>query len=435
MSSRRFVKINPFNVGINPVTFQVDPQEDFIDMKESYFEVRLTVKKVAAGANLLEADVIGLANNLVHTLFKQINVRLNGTLISPQTDTYHLKAFIETILNNDRDDGKTILTPEGWYNTLSVPDDGDADEYTANMFDTTTPHAHYTALSDERKTLVRSRLQFLDGNRVAMRFRPYLEVFHLSKLLVPGVQIQIDMYFNNPDLWSIRWAGADALRLTQADVDVRLFLAQVRVTPSVYRELMDDMKSGGKVAAYPTVRGEIRTYSHLNDNRHFECNNPFHNQIPNRLVVALMKQDAFNGDIAHNPFTFKTFNVSTIKQLIRGEEYPYETLELQHDGTSKDQRGYFRFLEATGCLCRRKGNMVLKDDWGHGKRCTLFVFDNTANGCLDSPVLNPKQSGELRLVIDFGANPGKNLTILVYGEFENLMEINGARIVTYDVYQ
>ena len=139
--------------------------------------------------------------------------------------------------------------------------------------------------------------------------------------------------------------------------------------------------------------------------------------------------------ITKNPFTFKTFNVSTIKQLIRGEEYPYETLELQHDGTSKDQRGYYRFLQATGCLCRRKGNMVLKDNWGHGKRCTLFVFDNTANGCLDSPVLNPKQSGELRLVIDFGANPGENLTILLYGEFENLMEINGNRIVTYDVYQ
>ena len=431
MSSRRFVRINPFNVGINPVTFQVDPQEDFIDLKESYFEVEFTAKK-DNNTNLLAADVMGLVNNLAHSLFKQINVRLNGTLISPQTDTYHLKAFIETVLNHDRDDGKTILTPEGWYNDLDVPDDGEADEYTANMLDPT--HNDFRALSDEKKALTLSRVQFLGGASVALRFRPYLEVFQLSKLLVPGVQLQIDMYFNDPSIWTMRWDGARTLRLQQGDVNVRLFLAQVRVTPSVYREIVDDMK-GGKIAAYPTVRGEIRTFSHPNDNRHFECNNPFHNQIPNRLVVGLMEQASFNGDITKNPFTFKTFNVSTIKQLIRGEEYPYETLELQHDGTSKDQRGYYRFLQATGCLCRRKGNMVLKDNWGHGKRFTLFVFDNTANGCLDSPVLNPKQSGELRLVIDFGANPGVNLTILLYGEFENLMEINGNRIVTYDVYQ
>ena len=148
-----------------------------------------------------------------------------------------------------------------------------------------------------------------------------------------------------------------------------------------------------------------------------------------------MEQAAFNGSVVHSPFNFGKFHLATIKQLVRGEEYPYETLELQHDRDSKDQRGYYRFLQASGVLCRGKGNMVRKVDWGDDKRCNLYVFDNTANGCLDSDVLNPKQSGELRLVIDFGDNPGENLTILLYGEFENLMEINDNKVVTYDVYQ
>ena len=41
----------------------------------------------------------------------------------------------------------------------------------------------------------------------------------------------------------------------------------------------------------------------------------------------------------------------------------------------------------------------------------------------------------MRLVIDFGADPGVNLTVLLYGEFENLLEINDNKIVTYDIYQ
>jgi len=303
---------------------------------------------------------------------------------------------------------------------------------TANKLDPT--HADYDALPQDLKNMVQSRIQFFGGKRVTLRFKPYLEVFHLSKLMVPGVQIQIDMYFNPPALWTVRWAGADSIRLTEADVNVRLFLSQVRVTPSVYREIMSSMKSG-RVVTYPTVRGEIRTYSHPNDNRHFECSNPFHNQLPNRLVVVLMKQTAFNGTITINPFSFEKFNLASIKQLVRGEEYPYENLELKHYDDSKDLRGYYRFLQASGVLCLGKGNMVRKVDWGHGKICNLFVFDNAANGCLDSPVLNPKQSGELRLVIDFGDNPGSNLTILLYGEFENLLEINENRVVTYDVYQ
>jgi len=76
MSSRRSVRINPFNTGINPVTFQVDPQEDFIDLNESFFEVELAIK-TGGGGNLAQATLVGLGNNLAHTLFKQINVRLN----------------------------------------------------------------------------------------------------------------------------------------------------------------------------------------------------------------------------------------------------------------------------------------------------------------------------------------------------------------------
>ena len=182
MSSRRCVKINPFNTGINPVTFQVDPQEDFLDLNQSFFKVEFTAKKTN-NTNLLQADIMGLANNLAHTLFKQINVRLNGTLISPQTDTYHLKAYLETILNHDRDDGDTILTPHGWYNCLGVPNDGDADELTA--------------------------------------------------------------------MWTIRWHGADTLRLTEADVSVRLNLCQVRVTPSVYIGLLSELRQGKKSGNLP----------------------------------------------------------------------------------------------------------------------------------------------------------------------------------------
>ena len=76
--------------------------------------------------------------------------------------------------------------------------------------------------------------------------------------------------------------------------------------------------------------------------------------------------------------------------------------------------------------------MVGPGDWGHDKKVNLFVFDTTAYKSLDSPILNPKLSGDVRLVIDFGANPGENLTVLVYGEFENIVEIDGRGTMIYD---
>lgn len=73
------------------------------------------------GKPIKTADDLFLVNNLPHSMIKQVGVRLNGTLINPHTDTYPYKAMIETILNYDREDGKTILRPQGWVNALDVP--------------------------------------------------------------------------------------------------------------------------------------------------------------------------------------------------------------------------------------------------------------------------------------------------------------------------
>ena len=428
--SYRMVPINPFTTGINPIDFQIDPQEDFIDLSRSYFEIEWKLQK-GGGGDAVYTDKAYLVNNIAHSIFKQISIRLNGTLISPQTDTYHYKAYIETLLNFNRDDGETILKPQGWFNSIDIPD-----TLTANQLNQA--HDDFKALSPKYQQVVKSlqaELARSAGKSRVFCMVPHIEVFHLPKLLVPNVAIGIQMYFNSPTVWTKRYHGAIAFSLNSADIKVKLYLCQVRLNPSVYRELMDDMAEGKRVVSYPTVRSEIRTYNIQRNERHFEINNPFQTRLPNLVLVGLVKSAAFNGSVTEYPFTFKDFNLTSIKQLVRGETYPYEPLELNHNNDSKDWRGYRQFLQATGSFCKSRGNMVQADDWGDGKHCTLFVFENAANGCLNSPVLNSKLAGDLRLVLDFGAAQGDNVTVIVYAEFENLMEINSNRTVQYDIYQ
>ena len=56
-----------------------------------------------------------------HSIIKQIDLQLNGTLISPQSDTYHYKAYLENLLNFDREDGKTVWDLQGWFNQVDFP--------------------------------------------------------------------------------------------------------------------------------------------------------------------------------------------------------------------------------------------------------------------------------------------------------------------------
>jgi len=150
------------------------------------------------------------------------------------------------------------LKPQGWFNHVNVPN-----TLTGNQL--TIDHDDFKAMPPERQALVRElRSQATASAGGVTRtnsFVPHIEVFHLSKHLIPNVQIGIQMYFNSPDVWMWQMQGANALRLNAADIKVKLYLCQVRLDPSVYRELMNDMGSGRNVVSYPTVRSEIRTYN------------------------------------------------------------------------------------------------------------------------------------------------------------------------------
>ena len=150
-----------------------------------------------------------------------------------------------------------------------------------------------------------------------------------------------------------------------------------------------------------------------------------------------MDQTAFNGVVTKYAFSYKT----SIKQLVRGEEYPYRTLELNHDNSNKDLRGYHRcFYEPPSVWPREKATWW-EQRTGVERKIVLFVFDNTANGLSSTHglhVLSPDRrvlAGEISIVIRFGQNPGVNLTVLIYGEFENLLEINRNKMVIYDMYR
>lgn len=90
---------------------------------------------------------------------------------------------------------------------------------------------------------------------------------------------------------------------------------------------------------------------------------------------------------------------------MRGEEYPSETLLLTRNTNEIAAASYFRFLQASGTWCKKQSNMLRRNKWERGNNCTPFMFDNVASRCPDSSALKPKQAGDLKLFLQFGAGP------------------------------
>ena len=108
-------------------------------------------------------------------------------------------------------------------------------------------------------------------------------------------------------------------------------------------------------------------------------------------------------------------------------------LELNGANNQKDLMGYRRFLEAAGAVGKHREFMVKPGEWGQDKNCTLFMWNNVPSGDANGPLLNPKQTGGVRLEITFRAALNANVTILVWEEFESVIYIDYLGAVQYDV--
>jgi len=89
--------------------------EFLIPDKDSYIrhDIQLYVggKLVSSSGNNVDvSDHTGFTNNLIHSLFSQCTVVLNGTTITQSSEHYNYRSYLETFLSYGTDAAATHLT-------------------------------------------------------------------------------------------------------------------------------------------------------------------------------------------------------------------------------------------------------------------------------------------------------------------------------------
>ena len=78
--------------------------------------LHVQVKVTRANVDDLDlADPVGPVNNWLHSLFGQVDLYLNGTLVTPSTNTYAYRAYIEMLMSYGTDAKATQLTSQLWH--------------------------------------------------------------------------------------------------------------------------------------------------------------------------------------------------------------------------------------------------------------------------------------------------------------------------------
>ena len=88
--------------------------ELIIDFGNSLLYVKAKITR-ANGNNLAAETNTGPVNLFLHSLFSQVDIELNGTLITSSTSTYPYRAMLETLLSYGEDAKTTQLTSALFY--------------------------------------------------------------------------------------------------------------------------------------------------------------------------------------------------------------------------------------------------------------------------------------------------------------------------------
>ena len=291
--------------------------------------------------------------------------------------------------------------------------------------------AAFMGASKSRQETIRNmkedaRKLYVSGKRVLMRMKPFVDIFNQGRWIIPRTSLDMKFYLNPIKLVfdGEKAAQAEVPREFKTDdIKVSLHLCLVSLNPATSVDYMKGLEK--RNAMYPIMHTEMRQFPFDNGATYKEIVNPFNVKVPQRVVIEIVKTDAFNGSYEHDPFAFEKADVEYIKHVVNGEEYPYETMDLNSGNGNKDLAQYQRFCDATGCLYRNHGNMVRYDDWGQSKNCTLFVFSNVAHGRHDATLL-PRNEAFINIQIK-ASTQSEQKTIIIYAEYEGMVEIQSIK--------
>ena len=85
-------------------------------------------------------------------------------------------------------------------------------------------------------------------------------------------------------------------------------------------------------------------------------------------------------------------------------------------------------FSGTGKLFYNAGNDISRDDFGNG----YALYDLTPDMCGSSNHFNVVQRRNLAVDVKFSSAPTDAVSLMCYGEFENIINIDSERNVVYD---
>jgi hypothetical protein len=381
--------------------------QDYVDLANTQLYVRAKITH-GNGDPINGTDHVGPVNLTLHSLFSEMDLKLNETLVSSTNNTYSYRAYLENLLSYGQDAKASQLTATMYYKD------------TAGHLDVTNPTAQDVANIGFKK-----RYEFFrDGASVDMMGKLHTDLCFQERFLPSDVGLRIRLVRQKDAFCLMSDATNPTYRLQI--VECKLYVRKVKLSPSVFVAHAKALEHGN--AKYPIHRVVCKTFTVPQGNLDFSQENVFTGQLPTRIVIGCVDNDAFNGAWNKSPFNFKNYHLTQLKLYLDGQHQYIKPIEPDF-ANNQFVQAYLTLFEGSGKLGKDEGIDVSRSEYPAG--FTLYAFDLTPD-LAESDHLNLAKEGTVRLDAKFRVALANTINVVVYAEFENVIEIDRNRNIIYD---
>lgn len=390
-----------------PIEFNIGGSgQDYLDLANTQLYVRAQIVR-ANGTPIDNTHNVAPTNLWMHSLFSEVDVKLNDTLVTSTNNTYSYRAYLETLLSYGPAAKKSQLTSVMFYK-----DSAGAMECT----DPNTDPVPNDGLKKRHRHVAASAV-------VDMMGCIHCDLFFQDKYIPNDVSIRIRLV-RQKDAFALMSDDPAAYKIKI--IDCKLFVRKAKLSASVFVAHAKALELGN--AKYPVRRVICKTFTVPRGNLDYSQEQLFSGQLPTRLVVGCVDNDAFNGAYDKNPYNFKNYNLTQLKVYMDGQPQFVKPLEPNF-ASNQYVASFLSLFSGTGKLNKDEGNDISRSEYPNG--FALYAFDLTPD-LAEHDHFNLHREGSLRLDLRFGTALPATINVIAYAEFENVLEIDRNRNILFD---
>ena len=193
-----------------------------------------------------------------------------------------------------------------------------------------------------------------------------------------------------------------------------------------YEKLADDIyqKTIKANAIYPIARVKVKESVIPIGGKTHNIPHFVSGELPEKIFIGIVTNDAAVGDYKKNPFNFQHFNLSELSLIVNNTVHGGTPLTFDFDD-EQFESWYWSLFEASGKKFRDDGMLIERDDYKGGY--ALYAFDISPSVCNIGEYRDPERRGNISISCNFSKASIETLILCAYLQFNDKITVTAGK--------